>query len=75
MYILLILMQLLKQMLEVNLITKTIGAQIQAGYKVALSAAVSIMPQIGLKYNSFKDGAYTQTGGGVHNVKIDSKKK
>ena len=42
-------------------------------YKIATEAGLVLLPSVGIKYANYKDGAYNETGTGIHNVTMKAK--
>ncbi|WP_341790303.1 autotransporter outer membrane beta-barrel domain-containing protein [Rickettsia endosymbiont of Polydrusus tereticollis] len=52
---------------------KAYAFETTVGYQVSTINDISLMPNIGIRYNSYKDEAYTETGTGVNNTYVPAK--
>ncbi|MCC8419184.1 MAG: autotransporter outer membrane beta-barrel domain-containing protein [Rickettsia endosymbiont of Glossina mortisans submortisans] len=53
--------------------SKAYGFEGNVGYQFSAVDGINLMPNIGIRYNTYKDNAYTETGTGVNNMYVAGK--
>ncbi|MGX6960946.1 MAG: autotransporter outer membrane beta-barrel domain-containing protein [Rickettsia endosymbiont of Pentastiridius leporinus] len=53
--------------------SKAYSAEGNVGYQFRALDSINLIPNIGVRYNSYKDDAYTETGAGVGNMNVAAK--
>ncbi|WP_412707497.1 autotransporter outer membrane beta-barrel domain-containing protein [Candidatus Rickettsia kedanie] len=53
--------------------SKAYGFEGNVGYQFSVMDGINLMPNIGIRYNTYKDNAYTETGTGVNNMYVAGK--
>ncbi|QQV74513.1 hypothetical protein H6P87_00047 [Rickettsia tillamookensis] len=53
--------------------SKAYGFEGNVGYQFSAVDGINLMPNIGIRYNTYKDNAYTESGTGVNNMYVAGK--